>query len=147
MKSSPRRPWAGQINVVTDYDGPCAVRHCSFNFEEKLFPSFALQLTLRYLNLDLKALQFGSELRFGRKSIPLYEGSKMLIAYNTGIPTHSFFDVVNKKVAPELFRDKIVIIALSAAGLGAMQVTPIAVNVRRLIIANVIDNSINDNHV
>jgi serine/threonine-protein kinase len=138
----------GHINVVSDHDGTVRSEALFFNFEERIFPSFALQLTLRYLNIDLKAVQLGKELRFGRKSIPLHNGNKMLIAYSTGIPSYSFFDVINKKVAPGLFRDKIVIIALSAAGLGAMQVTPIAVNVPPgLIIANVIDNIIGDNHV
>jgi len=103
---------------------------------------------LKYLNLDLKSLQLGKEIKFGRKIIPTYENNRMLISFGSGIPYYSFFDVINKKVTPDAFRDKIVIIAQSAAGLGTMQVTPTAVNVPPgTIIANVINNIINDEHV
>lgn len=138
----------GHINIITDRDGTVRSEPLLFNFEEKLFPSFALQLTLKYLNFDLKNLQLGNYIKFGRKAIPVYEGNRMLISYNTGIPNYSFFDVINKKVAPDLFKDKIVIIAQSAAGLGTMQVTPTAVNVPPgSIIANVIENIITGNHI
>jgi len=118
------------------------------NFEEQLFPSFALQLTLKYLNFDLKNVQLGQEITFGRKRIPVDENNRMLISFNEGIPYFSYFDVVNKKIAPDVFKDKIVIIAQSAAGLGAMQVTPAAVNVPPgTIIANIIENILNDDHI
>jgi eukaryotic-like serine/threonine-protein kinase len=138
----------GHINIIADHDGTVRSEPLFINFEEKLFPSFALQLTLKYLNFDLKKLQLGKEIKFGRKTIPIYENNRMLISFATGIPNYSFFDVVNKKVAPDVFKDKIVIIAQSAAGLGTMQVTPTAVNVGPgTIIANVIENIINDDHI
>ncbi len=138
----------GHINIVADHDGTVRSEPLFINFEERLFPSFALQLTLKYLNYDIKNIMPGRELKFGRKTIPVYENNKMLISYNSNIPYYSFFDVINKKVPADVFRDKIVIIAQSAAGLGAMQVTPIAVNVPPgTIIANVIDNIINDDHI
>jgi len=138
----------GHINIVTDHDGTVRSEPLFINFEEKLFPSFALQLTLKYLNFDLKNMQLGKEIKFGRKTIPVYENNRMLISFNTGIPYYSFFDVVNKKVTPDAFKDKIVIIAQSAAGLGTMQVTSTAVNVSPgTIIANVIENIINNDHI
>ncbi len=138
----------GHINIFPDQDGTVRSEALFVNFEEKLFPSFALQLTLKYLNYDLKQVHPGKNITFGRKSIPVYENNRMLISFNEGIPYYSYFDVVNKKIAPEVFKDKIVIIALSAAGLGTMQVTPVAVNVPPgTIIANVIDNIINDDHI
>jgi eukaryotic-like serine/threonine-protein kinase len=138
----------GHINIIADRDGTVRSEPLLINFEEKLFPSFALQLTLKYLNYDLQSLKLGPEIKFGRKKIPVYDSNRMLISYNSGIPYYSFFDVVNKKVSPEVFKDKIVIIAQSAAGLGAMQVTPTAVNVPPgTIIANVIENIINDDHI
>lgn len=138
----------GHINIIADRDGTVRSEPLFINFEEKLFPSFALQLTLKYLNLDLQKLQLGREIKFGRKTIPVYENSKMLISFTSGIPYYSYFDVINKKVSPDVFKDKIVIIAQSAAGLGTMQVTPTAVNVAPgTIIANVIENIINDDHL
>lgn len=138
----------GHINIIADRDGTVRSEPLFINFEERLFPSFALQLTLKYLNFDLKKLQLGKEIKVGRKTIPVYENNRMLISFNSGIPYYSFFDVINKKVAPDLFKDKIVIIAQSAAGLGTMQVTPTAVNVGPgTIIANVIENIINNDYV
>jgi eukaryotic-like serine/threonine-protein kinase len=138
----------GHINLVTDRDGTVRSEALFINFEERLFPSLALQLTLKYLNFDLKNLQLGKEIKFGRKTIPIYGNNRMLISFNTGIPYYSFFDVINKKVPPAVFKDKIIIIAQSAAGLGAMQVTPTAVNVPPgTIIATVIENIINDDHI
>jgi len=138
----------GHINIVADRDGTVRSEPLFINFEEKLFPSFALQLTLKYLNFDLKKMQLGKEIKFGRKKIPVDENNRMLISFASGIPYYSFFDVVNKKVAPDVFKDKIVIIAQSAAGLGTMQVTPTALNVGPgTIIANVIENIINDDHI
>ncbi len=138
----------GHINIVADRDGTVRSEPLFVNYEEKLFPSFALQLTLKYLNYDLQTLRMGKEIKFGRKAVPVYENNRMLINYASGIPYYSFFDVVNKKVAPDVFKDKIVIIAQSAAGLGAMQVTPTAVNVPPgTIIANVIENIISGAHI
>jgi len=138
----------GHINIFADRDGTVRSEPLFINFEEKLFPSFALQLTLKYLNFDLKKMRMGEEITFGRKRIPVYQNNRMLINFNEGIPYYSFFDVVNKKVAPDVFKDKIVIIAQSAAGLGTLQVTPTAVNVPPgTIIANVIENIINDDHI
>ena len=138
----------GHINIFPDPDGTVRSEALFVNFEEKLFPSFALQLTLKYLNYDLKQVRQGKNITFGRKKIPVYENNRMLISFKEGIPYYSYFDVVNKKIAPEVFKDKIVIIAQSAAGLGTMQVTPVAVNVPPgTVIANVIDNIINGDHI
>lgn len=138
----------GHINIIADRDGTVRSEPLFINFEEKLFPSFALQLTLKYLNFDLKKIQLGKEIKFGRKKIPVDENNRMLISFVSTIPYYSFFDVYNKKIAPAVFKDKIVIIAQSAAGLGTMQVTPTAVNVGPgTIIANIIENILNDDHI
>ena len=138
----------GHINIIADSDGTVRSEPLFINFEEKLFPSFALQLTLKYLNFDLKDLQLGKEIKFGRKTIPLYENNRMLINFTSDVLFYSFIDVLNKKVPPEVFKDKIVIITHNATGIGALQVTPTAVNVSPgTIIANVIDNIISGDHI
>ena len=118
------------------------------NFKDRLFPSFALQLTLKYLDLDLKDLQLGYQLKFNSKTIPIYGNNKMLIDFKSGILYYSVFDVINNKIPPEAFKDKIVIIAPSAAGIGVMQITPTAFTVPPVkIVANVIDNIISNDHI
>jgi len=140
----------GHINSAADFDGTVRSEPLFINFEERVFPSFSLQLALKYMNLDLKDLQVGNPLKFGSKSIPLYENNRMLISYASDIPYYSFFDVYNKKVSPTAFNDKIVIIAQSAAGLGTMQVTSVSSGAGvgpGTIIANVVDNIITGDHI
>jgi len=140
----------GHINSVADFDGTVRSEPLFINYEERVFPSFSLQLALKYMNLDLKDLQAGNPLKFGSKSIPLYDDNKMLISYVSDIPYYSFFDVYNKKVSPTAFSDKIVIIAQSAAGLGTMQVTSVSSGAGvgpGTIIANAVDNIITGDHV
>ena len=138
----------GHINIAADSDGMVRSEPLFINYEERTFPSFSLQLALKYLNLDLKDLQLGNPLKFGSKSIPLHENNRMLISFVSDISYYSFFDVYYKKISPDAFKDKIVIIALSAAGLGTMQVTPMAAGVGPgTIIANVVDNIITGDHI
>ncbi|MEN6331752.1 MAG: CHASE2 domain-containing protein [Smithella sp.] len=138
----------GHVTVVADSDGTVRSEPLFINFEERIFPSFALQLTLKYLNFDLSNVQLGKEIKFGRKTIPLCDYNRMLISFTEGIPYYSFFDVINKKVAPNVFKDKIVIVAQSTAGSGMMKDTPTAAGVSSgIIMANVIENIITDNHI
>jgi CHASE2 domain-containing sensor protein/tRNA A-37 threonylcarbamoyl transferase component Bud32 len=138
----------GHINIAADSDGTVRSELLFINYEEKTYPSFSLQLALKYSNLDLKDLQFGNPLKFGSKSIPLHENNRMLISFVSDIPSYSFFDVYYKKISPDAFKDKIVIIAQSATGLGTMQVTPVAVGVGPgTIIANSVDNIITNDHI
>ncbi|MEN6374727.1 MAG: CHASE2 domain-containing protein [Smithella sp.] len=138
----------GHVNVIADRDGTVRSEPLFINFEAKLFPSFALQLTLKYLNFDLTNIQLGKEIKFGRKTIPLYDNNRMLISFTEGIPHYSFFDVINKKIAPDVFKDKIVIITQTAASSGTMQMTPAAANVGSgTIMANVVENILTDDHI
>lgn len=138
----------GHINSVADFDGTVRSEPLLITYEERTFPSFSLQLAIKYLNLDLKDLQLGNPLIFGSKSIPLHENNRMLISYVSDIPYYSFFDVYYGKISPDRFKDKIVIIAQSAAGIGTMQVTPVSAGVGPgIIIANAVDNIITGDHI
>jgi serine/threonine-protein kinase len=46
----------GHINIIADRDGIVRSEPLFINFKDRLSPSFALQLTLKYLDLDLKDL-------------------------------------------------------------------------------------------
>ena len=138
----------GHITVIADSDGAVRSEPLFINFEERIFPSFALQLTLKYLNFDLANVKLGKEIKFGRKTIPLYDNNRMLISFTEGIPYYSFYDVINKKVAPDVFKDKIVIIAQNTAGSDMMKDSSRAAGVGSgIIMANVIENIISDNHI
>ena len=138
----------GHINIIADSDGTVRSEPLFINYEERIFPSFSLQLALKYLNLDLKDLQLGRKLKIGPQSIPLDGNNKMLISYVRGIACYSFFDVYYKKISPDAFKDKIVIIAQNATVLGTMQATPVSAGVvPGMIIANVVDNILSGDHI
>jgi CHASE2 domain-containing sensor protein/tRNA A-37 threonylcarbamoyl transferase component Bud32 len=138
----------GHINVVADRDGTVRSEPLIISYENRIFPSFAMQLTLKYLNYDIKDVNMYNGLQVGNIHIPTVDNNKMLINFNKSFPYFSFYEVAGNKVPPEAFKDKIVIISQSAIGLGAMQVTPIGPNVPSWgIIANVIDNVLNRDHI
>jgi serine/threonine-protein kinase len=101
--SLPKTLRLGHLNIIADTDGIVCSKPLFINFKDRPFPSFALQLTLKYLDLDLKDLQLGSQLKFNSKTIPIYGNNKMLINFKSGIPYYSFFEVINKKIPPEVF--------------------------------------------
>jgi eukaryotic-like serine/threonine-protein kinase len=138
----------GHINVLTDSDGTVRSEPLLISYENRLYPSYALQLTLKYLNRDIKDVRLSGGVKIGNAVIPADEKSRMLIRFNKRFPYYSFADVANNKVPPEAFKNKIVIIAQSAAGLGTMLTTPIGINVPSWgIIANVVDNILNRDHI
>lgn len=138
----------GHINVIPDSDGTVRSEPLLIRYQGRMYPSFGLQLTLKYLNYDIKDINVSKGLKIGDISIPISESARMLISYSKSFPYFPFYEVVSNKVPPEAFKNKIVIISQSAIGLGSMQVTPIGPNVPSWgIIANVVDNIIHRNPV
>ena len=138
----------GHINVIADADGTVRSEPLMIYYEGRAYPSFGLQLTLKYLNYDIKDVRIARGLEFGNNSIPISDKGKMLISFSKTFPYYSFYDVISNKVPPDAFKNKIVIIAQSAIGLGAMQVTPIGPNVPSWgIMANVVDNILTNNYI
>ena len=138
----------GHINVLADADGTVRSEPLLINYEGRAYPSFSLQLSLKYLNFGINDVSIGGGLMFGNNSIPISNKGTMLISFSKSFPYFSFFDVISNKAPPEAFKNKIVIIAQSAIGLGAIQTTPIGSNVPSWgIIANVVDNILTNNYM
>jgi len=138
----------GHTNVIADADGTVRSEPLLIYYEGRAYPSFGLQLTLKYLDYDIKDVTIANGLIFGNNSIATSYNSKMLISFSKSFPYFSFYDVVSNNVPSEVFKDKIVIIALNAIGLDTMQVTPIGANVPTWgIIANVVDNILTNEYI
>jgi eukaryotic-like serine/threonine-protein kinase len=138
----------GHINVVHDNDRAVRSEPLLINFGGRLFPSFGLQLTLKYLNYDLKDITISHDVRIKNTLIPIYEKNKMLISFNKGFPIYSFVDIIDNKVPAGQFKNRIVIIAHSATGIGTTLTTPVGPNVPSwVLVANVVDNILNNNHI
>ncbi|MBF0555750.1 MAG: protein kinase, partial [Nitrospirae bacterium] len=89
--------------------------------------------------------------RANKITIPINENGRMLISY-TGkagsFPYYSFLDVMNDKIPAATFKDKIVLIGLTATLHGAVNATPLRSNLNNVeVTATVIENILNANHI
>ena len=141
----------GHVNFLSDYDGTIRWEVLLLNYYKQFFPSFGLQVAMKYFNLsedDLK-VDLGEGVEFGPIKIPTDHEMRMLINFNgpnKTFPYYSFYDVLNQKVNPALFKDKIVLIGSTASGLYNALVTPVSTNFPGVeMTANVVENIIHQN--
>lgn len=120
----------GHFNVLTDVDGviraePLVVQH----FEHAL-PSLSLRVAAQSLNLapaDIQVRDGGVKL--GKLKIATDPALRMLTYFYRdagAFPIDSFFDVASGKIPYGKYRDKIVLIGPTAAGVGSLFVTPVS---------------------
>ena len=68
----------------------------------------------------------------------------MLVTFNGPDKTfkyYSFYDVLNGKVSPDAFKNKIVLIGPTAVGVGTLYVTPVSYNFPAVeMVANIVEN-------
>ncbi len=126
----------GYANIAPDADG--VVRGLSVVLEHggSYQPSLALAAVAEYLRRPeiVESPVEDNKLSFAGRDIPVYGANEMLINYTgktrtTGgsladFPTASFVDVMDGKADPALFKEKIVIVGVMAAGLGDTFWTP-----------------------
>ena len=124
----------GHLNVNLDVDGavrwePLVVTH----FDE-YYPSFALMVAAKSLNLGVKDIKvkLGERVTLGNLKIstdPLSEMYTYFYKDRDGKPAFaidSFFDVATGKIPLEKYKDKIVLIGPTAPGVGSLFVTPVS---------------------
>lgn len=124
----------GHLNNQLDIDGAVRSDALVVRHYDQYLPSLALLLAARSLNLAPKDIQveYGKGVRLGRLTIRT--DSRMLMQtfwYRGGegrpaFAPDSFYDVLSGRIPASKYRDKIVIIGPTAAGVGSILVTPIA---------------------
>ncbi len=135
----------GHINWVPDVDGTIRQQPLVVQYDGKLYPSFALQTARLALNLDLGEIVLKPNmLQIGQRQVPSSAHYEMLVHFNGPkwtFPHFSFVDVVTKKIGAENFKDKIVILGVTATGLGEQRATPVSDTLPTVeYIANVVEN-------
>ncbi len=143
----------GHLNLAPERDGVYRNHLLLVDFQGQYFPSFSTQLVATYLNLQPKDahVRLGGGIRLGKVEIPTDASFRMLVNYNvasqtggsilSSFPYYPIADVLNKKVQPEAFKGKIVIIGFTHVGLGEQIATPVAPRLPQPeVIANVADN-------
>ncbi len=139
----------GHLNMPTDTDGAVRREILLVNYKGLAFPSYSLRLallaqgipqdTVRVLSMEegQAGLQVGQQLVPTNPNLDLYITFTHPKAYNRV----SFYDVLNDKVSKAAFKDKIVLIGVSATGIDIPKVTPIDNQMpTAMLVANVMQN-------
>jgi eukaryotic-like serine/threonine-protein kinase len=124
----------GHLNVTPDVDGGVRTEPLVVGYFDQYYPSLSLMLAAKSLNLEPKDIQvtLGQGVKLGNLNIATDPALRMHTFFygdRDGKPAFqvdSFYDVLSGKIPAEKYRDKIVLIGATAAGVGASQVTPIS---------------------
>ncbi len=124
----------GHLNVTPDVDGALRSELLVVDHYDRGFPSLSLQVAAKSLNLTPADIRVrpGEWVRLGKLKIATDTATRMLPFYYSDIdgkpafPVDSFYDVKSGKIPYAKYRDKIVLIGPTAAGVGSLFVTPVA---------------------
>jgi serine/threonine-protein kinase len=123
----------GHLNSFPDVDGAVRTEPLVVRYYDQYYPSLSLMLAAKGLNLDTGDIQvnLGEGIKLGNQKIATDQNLQMHTYFyrdrdgRNAFPVDSFYDVLSGKIPAEKYRDKIVLIGASAAGVGSIQVTPI----------------------
>lgn len=124
----------GHLTMWKDVDGGVRTEPLVLGYYDQYFPSLSLMLVAKSLNLEPKDIQvtLGESVKLGGLTIQTDAASRMYTHFyadqdnKPAFQVDSFYDVLSGKIPPEKYKDKIVLIGATAAGVGAPQVTPIS---------------------
>jgi CHASE2 domain-containing sensor protein len=124
----------GHLNSYPDVDGAIRAEPLVVGYYNQYYPSLSLMLAAKSLNLEPKDIRInlGESVQLGNQKITTDPALRMHTYFykdkdgHPAFPVDSFYDVLTGKIPAEKYRDKIVLIGASAAGIGSLQVTPIS---------------------
>src|SRR3989338_282380 len=124
----------GHLNSFPDVDGAVRTEPLVVGYYDQYYPSLSLMLAAKSLNLEPGDIHvsLGEGVQLGNQKIATDPDLQMHTYFykdrdgRPAFPVDSFYDVFTGKIPAEKYRDKIVLIGASAAGVGTLQVTPIS---------------------
>ena len=122
----------GSLVALPDVDGGIRAEPLVVNYFDDYYPSVALLLAARSLNLsrnDIK-VYLGSHVQVGKLNIKTDSSSLMHTffyssEFGDAFPVDSFYDVISEKIPASKYKGKVVLIGATAYGVGDSMVTPI----------------------
>jgi len=131
----------GVLSAYPDKDGSIRTEPLVVDYYNQMYPSLALQLAMRSLNLgpDDVTINLGESVELGKLSIKTSDELLMNtffyndIAGNSVFPVDSFYDVLEDRIPVSKYKDKIVLIGSTAIGIGNFMVTPINSNMAPVV--------------
>jgi CHASE2 domain-containing sensor protein len=124
----------GHLNANPDVDGGIRTESLVLRYYDQYFPSLSLMLAAKSLNLQPSdiVVRLGEGVKLGNLKIATDSYLQMYIYFykdrdnRPAFQVDSFYDVYTGKIPADKYRDKIVLIGATGAGIGAVQVTPIS---------------------
>jgi adenylate cyclase len=121
--------YQGFIDTTADYSGIVRSEYMAIHFENEFYPPLGVQVARVYKNIDYGELQLvlSEKLIFKETEIPIDSWNRMTINYcgpESTFKYFSFCDVIDGKIPPDKFRNKIVFLGATASGLGDFIATP-----------------------
>lgn len=112
----------GHINLAFDPDGTARREPLLYEYRGLLFPSYTLRLSALFLGVPLDKIQatVGEQIRCGPVDVPLTIHSNLLVNFKGprgSFKSYSYFDVINDKIPLAVFKNKLVLVSASAAGI------------------------------
>ncbi|HEY7760775.1 MAG TPA: CHASE2 domain-containing protein, partial [Burkholderiales bacterium] len=132
----------GHLNSPPDVDGAIRNEPLVLGYFDQYYPALSLQVAARSLNLgpsDVKAI-LGERVSLGRLNIETDQALQMYTYFykdrdgKSPFPVDSFFDVYSGRIPFDKYRDKVVLIGTTAAGVASLFVTPIAPNMPSVLV-------------
>ncbi|MBN1573737.1 MAG: adenylate/guanylate cyclase domain-containing protein [Deltaproteobacteria bacterium] len=121
----------GFFNVIMDADGTVRRIPAAFYYNGDFYPSLSLELARSYLDLPYSALfvsDYGIDgVKLGKSFVPTDDNGFIRLKYlgpERTFPYVSASDVIKGKADMSIFKDAVVLIGVSAVGLGDVKVTP-----------------------
>jgi len=126
----------GYLNVSPSMDGVLRSEPLIVEYYGQYYPSMSLAMVARDLNLSMDDIRIniGSSVELGALTIPTDKEMKIWPKFytngnrdsNVGFQHFSFFDVQAGKISLNLLKDKLVLIGVTATGIGAPYLTPVS---------------------
>ena len=122
----------GHVNFNADIDGVVRRIHLFNDFNNHLYPSLSFKMYMDLMGIDSIAVNEAGNFELFRQGemiseIPADAHGNMLINYAGTFKTFryiSFYDVLEQRIPAEFFKDKIVFVGTSLAGLFDLRTVP-----------------------
>ncbi|MBI3565090.1 MAG: CHASE2 domain-containing protein [Elusimicrobia bacterium] len=145
----------GHANLTPESDG--VVRRVAplIEFQKRLFPAFALRVAMGYYGLKPSDLRFtpGVEVSAGKLRVPIDEDGQTAVTF-LGPPSAqvvkriSYQQLWTQAIGADYFKDKIVLVGLTASGTQSNFSTPLAGETASVeVMANAVENYLHQRYL